>query len=59
MKRALVEEDQERLSKEQLDRRRFLNKFPRVKRQLEEFISKFRELADKVEKSIRDVPSPM
>ena len=50
MKRALVEEDQERLSKEQLDRRRFLNKFPRVKRQLEEFISKFRELADKVEK---------
>ncbi|ELR47501.1 hypothetical protein M91_09179, partial [Bos mutus] len=50
LKRALVEEDQERLSKEQLDRRRFLNKFPRVKRQLEEFISKFRELADKVEK---------
>ena len=50
LKRALVEEDQERLSKEQLDRRRFLNKFPRVKRQLEEFISKFHELADKVEK---------
>ena len=50
LKRALVEEDQERLSKEQLDRRRFLNKFRRVKRQLEECISKFRELADKVEK---------
>uniref|UniRef100_A0A4W2IFS1 Apolipoprotein L3-like n=1 Tax=Bos indicus x Bos taurus TaxID=30522 RepID=A0A4W2IFS1_BOBOX len=50
LKRALVEEDKERLSKEQLDRRRFLNKFRRVKRQLEECISKFRELADKVEK---------
>ena len=50
LKRALVEEDQERLSKEQLDRRRFLNQFPRVKRQLEECISKFRELADKAEK---------
>ena len=50
MERVLVEEDQERLSKEQLDRRRFLNKFPRVKRQLEEFIGKFHELADKVEK---------
>ena len=50
LKRALVEEDQERLSKEQLDRRRFLNQFPRVKQQLEECISKFRELADKAEK---------
>ena len=50
MKRVLVEEDQERLPKEQLDRRRFLNQFPRVKQQLEECISKFRELADKVEK---------
>uniref|UniRef100_A0A8B9X103 Apolipoprotein L3 n=1 Tax=Bos mutus grunniens TaxID=30521 RepID=A0A8B9X103_BOSMU len=50
LKRVLVEEDQERLPKEQLDRRRFLNKFPRVKRQLEEFIGKFHELADKVEK---------
>ncbi|DAA29488.1 apolipoprotein L3 [Bos taurus] len=50
LKRVLVEEDQERLSKEQLYRRRFLNKFPRVKRQLEEFIDKFHELADKVEK---------
>ncbi|XP_027397583.1 apolipoprotein L3-like isoform X1 [Bos indicus x Bos taurus] len=50
LERVLVEEDQERLSKEQLDRRRFLNKFPRVKRQLEEFIGKFHELADKVEK---------
>ena len=44
------EEGLERLPKEQLDRRRFLNKFPRVKRQLEEFIDKFHELADKVEK---------
>ena len=30
LKRVLVEEDQERLPKEQLDRRRFLNKFPRA-----------------------------
>ena len=50
LKRVLVEEDQERLPKEQLDRRRFLNKFPRVKRQLEEFIGKFHELAGKIEK---------
>uniref|UniRef100_A0A8C6E1Z2 Apolipoprotein L3-like n=1 Tax=Moschus moschiferus TaxID=68415 RepID=A0A8C6E1Z2_MOSMO len=50
LKRALVEEDQKRLPKEQLDRRRFLIKFPRVKRQLEEFIGKFHELADKLDK---------
>ncbi|XP_065795034.1 apolipoprotein L3-like [Muntiacus reevesi] len=50
LNRALVEEDQERLTKEQLDRRRFLIKFPRVKRQLEEFIGKFHALADKVDK---------
>ncbi|XP_043736885.1 apolipoprotein L2-like isoform X1 [Cervus elaphus] len=50
LKRALVEEDQERVPKEQLDRRRFLIKFPRVKRQLEEFIGKFHERADKVDK---------
>ena len=50
LKRALVEDDKERLSKEQLDRRRFLNKFRRVKWQLEECISKFHEFADKVEK---------
>ncbi|XP_043736945.1 apolipoprotein L3-like [Cervus elaphus] len=50
LNRALVEEDQERLTKEQLDRRRFLIKFPRVRRQLEEFIGKFHELADKVDK---------
>ncbi|XP_043736755.1 apolipoprotein L3-like [Cervus elaphus] len=50
LKRALVEEDQERLTKEELDRRRFLIKFPRVKRQLEEFIGKFHERADKVDK---------
>ncbi|KAJ1062409.1 hypothetical protein K5549_015794 [Capra hircus] len=49
LQRALGEEGLERLPKEQLDRRRFLNKFPRVKRQLEEFIGKFHELADKVE----------
>lgn len=41
---------QERLPKEQLDRRRFLKKFPWVKQQLEEFIVKLHELADKVEK---------
>ena len=46
----MVEKGQERLTKEQLDRRRFLIKFPRVKRQLEEFIGKFHELADKVDK---------
>nr|CAI9694277.1 unnamed protein product [Rangifer tarandus platyrhynchus] len=50
LNRALVEEDQERVPKEQLDRRRFLIKFPRVKWQLEEFIGKFHELADKVDK---------
>ncbi|XP_065794884.1 apolipoprotein L3-like [Muntiacus reevesi] len=50
LNRALVEEDQKRLTKEQLDRRRFLIKFPRVKRQLEEFIGKFHELADEVDK---------
>ena len=50
LKRALVEDDKERLSKAQLDRRRFLNQFPQVKRQLEECISKFHELADKAEK---------
>ncbi|KAM9683986.1 apolipoprotein L3-like isoform 1-T2 [Dama dama] len=50
LKRALVEEDQERVPKEQLDRRRFLIKFPRVKRQLEEFVGKFHKLADEVDK---------
>ncbi|XDA74823.1 hypothetical protein R6Z07F_005051 [Ovis aries] len=50
LKRALGELGQERLPKEQLDRRQFLKKFPRVKRQLEEFIGKLHELADKVEK---------
>ncbi|KAJ1062480.1 hypothetical protein K5549_016985, partial [Capra hircus] len=50
LKRALDQQDQERLPKEQLDRRRFLNKFPRMKRQLEEFTGKLHELADKVEK---------
>ncbi|KAI4586476.1 hypothetical protein MJG53_004263 [Ovis ammon polii x Ovis aries] len=49
LKRALGELGQERLPKEQLDRRQFLKKFPRVKRQLEEFIGKLHELADKVE----------
>ncbi|XP_068827770.1 apolipoprotein L3-like [Capricornis sumatraensis] len=50
LKRALGEEGLESLPKEQLDRRRFLNKFPRMKQQLEEFIGKLYELADKVEK---------
>ncbi|KAB0338300.1 hypothetical protein FD755_025284 [Muntiacus reevesi] len=50
LNRALVEENQEKLTKEQLDRRRFLIKFPQVKRQLEEFICKFHELADEVDK---------
>ncbi|XP_065777363.1 apolipoprotein L3-like [Muntiacus reevesi] len=54
LKRSLVEEDQERLTKEELDRRRFLKKFPQVKRQLEEFICKFHELADKVDKVHKD-----
>ncbi|CAN0303453.1 unnamed protein product [Rangifer tarandus platyrhynchus] len=49
-RRKVLEEFPERVPKEQLDRRRFLIKFPRVKWQLEEFIGKFHELADKVDK---------
>ncbi|XP_070310063.1 apolipoprotein L3-like isoform X1 [Odocoileus virginianus] len=54
LKRDLAEKDQEMLPKEQLDRRRFLKKFPRVTQQLVELISKLRELADNVDKVHRD-----
>ncbi|XP_072830043.1 apolipoprotein L3-like [Vicugna pacos] len=42
------------LLKEQLNRKRFLKKFPQVKRGLEETIEKLRALADKVDKVHRD-----
>ena len=42
------------LTKEELDRRRFLKKFPRVKQQLEERIGKLQELADKVDKDHKE-----
>ena len=54
LKRDLAGKDQEVLPKEQLDRRRFLKKFPRVTQQLVELISKLRELADNVDKVHRD-----
>ncbi|XP_064347562.1 apolipoprotein L3 isoform X1 [Camelus dromedarius] len=42
------------LLKEQLNRKRFLKKFPHMKRELEESIGKLRALADKVDKVHRD-----
>ncbi|KAM9684322.1 apolipoprotein L3-like isoform 2-T2 [Dama dama] len=54
LKRDLAGKDQEMLPKEQLDRRRFLKKFPRVTQQLVELISKLQELADNVDKVHRD-----
>ncbi|KAB0387656.1 hypothetical protein FD755_002612, partial [Muntiacus reevesi] len=54
LKRDLSGRDQETFPKEQLDRRRFLRKFPRVTQQLVELISKLRELADNVDKVHRD-----
>ncbi|KAM9684287.1 apolipoprotein L3-like isoform 1-T2 [Dama dama] len=54
LKGDLAGKDQETLPKEQLDRRRFLRKFPRVTQQLVELISKLWELADNVDKVHRD-----
>ncbi|KAM9684306.1 apolipoprotein L2-like isoform 1-T8 [Dama dama] len=54
LKGDLIEKDQETLTKEELDRRRFLKKFPRVKQQLEERIGKLHELADKVDKDHKE-----
>ncbi|XP_060979958.1 apolipoprotein L3-like [Dama dama] len=54
LKTDLAGKDQETLPKEQLDRGRFLRKFPRVTQQLVELISKLRELADNVDKVHRD-----
>ncbi|KAB0337096.1 hypothetical protein FD754_025365, partial [Muntiacus muntjak] len=54
LKGDLIEKDQETLTKAQLDRRRFLRKFPRVKQQLEELIGKLHELADKVDKAHKE-----
>ncbi|KAF4008258.1 hypothetical protein G4228_019943, partial [Cervus hanglu yarkandensis] len=54
LKRDLAGKDQETLPKEQLDRRKFLKKFPRVMQQLVELVSKLRELADNVDKVHRD-----
>ena len=54
LKTDLVEEDQDRPQQDQLDRKRFLEEFPRVKRELEESIAKLHALADKVDKVHRD-----
>ncbi|OWK03830.1 APOL3, partial [Cervus elaphus hippelaphus] len=54
LKGDLIEKDQETLTKEELDRRRFLKKIPRVKRQLEERIGKLHELADKLDKDHKE-----
>ena len=54
LKTDLVEEDQHRPRKDQLDRKQFLEEFPRVKQQLEDSIAKLHALADKVDKVHRD-----
>ncbi|XP_070310061.1 apolipoprotein L3-like isoform X2 [Odocoileus virginianus] len=54
LKTDLVEEDQHRPQKDQLDRKRFLEEFPRVKQELEDSIAKLHALADKVDKVHRD-----
>ncbi|KAB1269567.1 Apolipoprotein L3 [Camelus dromedarius] len=46
--------DRDMLLREQLSRKRFLKRFPRVKRKLEESIRKLHALADKVDKDHRD-----
>lgn len=50
----LAMEDQERFQWDLLDRERFLNEFPQVKKELEESIRKLYALADRVDKSHRD-----
>ena len=54
LKRDLAGKEQETLPKEQLDRKRFLKKFPRVTQQLVELKNKLQELADNVDKVHRD-----
>ena len=54
LKGDLIGKDQETLTEWQLDRRRFLKKFPRVTQQLVELKSKLQELADNVDKVHRD-----
>ena len=54
LKRDLAGKEQETLPKEQLDRKRFLKKFPQVTQQLVELKSKLQELADNVDKVHRD-----
>ena len=49
LKTDLVEEDQDRPQQDQLDRKRFLEEFPRVKQELEETIAKLHALADKAQ----------
>ncbi|XP_031527531.1 apolipoprotein L2-like [Vicugna pacos] len=46
--------DRDMLLREQLSKKRFLKRFPRVKRKLEESIRKLHDLADKVDKDHRD-----
>lgn len=54
LKGDLIGKDQETLTEWQLDRRRFLKKFPRVKQQLEERMGKLHKLADKVDKDHKE-----
>ncbi|KAB0337482.1 hypothetical protein E2I00_011167, partial [Balaenoptera physalus] len=54
LKADLAVEHQVTLQKDQLDRKGFLNRFPRVKWELEELIGKLHALTDKVDKVHRD-----
>ncbi|KAM9071678.1 apolipoprotein L2-like [Megaptera novaeangliae] len=54
LKTDLAVEHQVTLQKDQLDRKGFLNRFPRVKWELEELIGKLHALTDKVDKVHRD-----
>ncbi|XP_072828519.1 apolipoprotein L3-like [Vicugna pacos] len=54
LKTLLALKDKYSLLKEKLNRKRFLKKFPQVKRELEECIGKLCALADKVDKVHRD-----
>ncbi|KAM9072107.1 apolipoprotein L3-like isoform 1-T1 [Megaptera novaeangliae] len=54
LKADLAMGDQDTLQQDQLDRKRFLEEFPRVKQELEESIKKLHALADKADKVHRD-----
>uniref|UniRef100_A0A8C2QQ38 Apolipoprotein L3 n=1 Tax=Capra hircus TaxID=9925 RepID=A0A8C2QQ38_CAPHI len=54
LKTDLAKEDQDGPQQDQLDRKKFLEEFPRVKRELEESIAKLRELADKIDEVHRN-----